>query len=125
MQFGPVVPILRFFDEAKMREFYLGFLGFKLDFEHRFEPETPLYAQITRDNCVIHLSEHHGDGTPGSVIRIPTTELDAYHAELTAKRYKYYRPGIQLMPWGLREMTVQDPFGTKLAFYEPKPATAA
>lgn len=119
MQFGPVVPILRIFDEDKMREFYLGFLGFKLDWEHRFEPETPLYTQVSRGNCVLHLSEHVGDGTPGSAIRIPTGDLDAFHAELTAKRYKYYRPGIQQQPWG-RDMTVQDPFGSKLTFFAAK-----
>ncbi len=47
MQFSPCVPILRLYDEAKSKDFYLGFLGFTLDWEHRFEPETPLYAQIS------------------------------------------------------------------------------
>lgn len=122
MKFGPVIPVLRFFDEAKMREFYLGFLGFAVTFEFRFEPETPLYLGVKRADCLLHLSEHHGDGTPGSNIRIMTDSLDAYHAELTAKRYKYYRPGIELQPWGLREMTVQDPFGSRLTFFSPEPA---
>lgn len=120
MNFGPIVPVLRFFDEAKMREFYLGFLGFEVTFEFRFEPETPLYLGVQRGDCLLHLSEHHGDGTPGGNIRIMTDSLDDYHAELTAKRYKYYRPGIEMQPWGLREMTVQDPFGTKLTFFAPK-----
>lgn len=115
MQFGPPIPILRIFDESKMREFYLGFLGFNLDWEHRFEPEMPLYAQVSRGDCLIHLSEHVGDATPGSAIRIAASDLDAYHADLTAKQYKYYRPGIQQQPWG-RDMTVQDPFGNKLIF---------
>lgn len=116
MDFGQPTPILRFFDEDKMREFYVGFLGFKVDWEHRFEPDMPLYARLSRGNCVLHVSEHHGDGTPGSAIRIPTDDLDAYHAELTAKRYKYYRPGIQEQPWG-RDMTVQDGAGNKLTFF--------
>lgn len=116
MDFGQPTPILRFFDEDKMREFYVGFLGFKIDWEHRFEPDMPLYAQLSRGHCVLHVSEHHGDGTPGSAIRIPTDDLDAYHAELTAKRYKYYRPGIQEQPWG-RDMTVQDGAGNKLTFF--------
>jgi catechol 2,3-dioxygenase-like lactoylglutathione lyase family enzyme len=120
MDFGPVTPILRFFDEAKMREFYIDYLGFRLDWEHRFEPETPLYAQVSRGRCILHLSEHHGDGTPGTTIRIPTDDLDGYHAELTAKRYKYYRPGIQEQPWG-RDMTVQDGSGNKLTFFAKTP----
>ena len=121
MQFGPIIPVLRFFDETRMWEFYLGFLGFETTLEFRFEPETPLYCGVKRGACLLHLSEHHGDGTPGANIRIMTDSLDAYHAELTAKRYKYYRPGIELQPWGLREMTVQDPFGSRLTFFEPKP----
>ena len=48
MAFHAPVPILRIFDEAKAREFYLGFLGFTVDFEHRFEPGTPIYLGISR-----------------------------------------------------------------------------
>lgn len=119
MDFGPIIPVLRFFDEAKMREFYLGFLGFTVTFEHRFEPNTPLYLGVKRGQCVLHLSEHHGDGTPGSNVRIATDSLDAFHAELAGKAYKYNRPGIELQPWGLRELSVQDPFGTRLVFFDP------
>src|SRR4051812_9278801 len=32
--YGPVVPVLRIFDVAKAREFYAGFLGFTVDWEH-------------------------------------------------------------------------------------------
>src|SRR5216117_847986 len=89
MKLGRVTPILRIFDEAKAREFYVDFLGFKVDWEHRFEPDLPLYMQISKDGCILHLSEHHGDCCPGAAVRIETTELDAFHAELTAKHYKY------------------------------------
>ena len=88
MSFGITTPIFRIFDEAKAKEFYVDFLGFKVDWEHRFEEGLPLYMQISRDGCVIHLSEHHGDCTPGSAIRIETTELEKLQAELLAKQYK-------------------------------------
>jgi uncharacterized glyoxalase superfamily protein PhnB len=113
----PPIPILRIFDEARMREFYVDFLGFKIDWEHRFEPGTPLYLSISKGDCVIHLSEHHGDACPGSSMRILVGDLEEYHRELMAKQYKYYRPGIQEMPWGTWDMTVGDPFGNKLTFY--------
>ena len=35
-------PIFRIFDVAKAREYYLGFLSMKLDWEHRFAPDLPL-----------------------------------------------------------------------------------
>jgi len=116
MKFGPPIPILRSFNEAKARELYVDYLGFTVDFEHRFEPGTPLYMQVSRGDCKIHLSEHHGDASPGSTIRISCDELEAYHQELTAKQYKYYRPGLCDQEWGTREMSVEDGNGNKLIF---------
>lgn len=113
------VPILRIFDEARARDFYVGFLGFRIDWEHRFEPGTPLYMQVARDACVLHLSEHHGDATPGSALRIPVADLDALQADLLGKRYKYARPGIEEMPWA-RDMKIADPFGNRLIFTAPR-----
>jgi uncharacterized glyoxalase superfamily protein PhnB len=116
MSFGRLTPILRIFDEAKAKEFYVDFLGFTVDWEHRFEDGLPLYMQISRDGCVIHLSEHHGDCSPGAAMRIETTELEAFHAQLIARNYKFARPGIEDMPWGTRDMSVKDPFGNRLTF---------
>ena len=102
MAFGKTTPILRIFDETKAKEFYVGFLGFKVDWEHRFEEGLPLYMQISKDGCIIHLSEHHGDCSPGAAIRIETNELETFQKHLLGKNYKYARPGIEEMPWGTR-----------------------
>ena len=116
MTFGKTTPILRIFDETKAREFCVDFLGFTVDWEHRFAPDLPLYMQVSRDKCVLHLSEHHGDGSPGAATRIETDALDAFHEELMVRQYKYARPGIEKMPWGTRDMSVRDPFGNRLTF---------
>lgn len=47
------VPVLRIFDEAKAREFYIDWLGFKIDFEHRFEEISPIYMGIYIGDCHI------------------------------------------------------------------------
>ena len=120
MSLGKITPILRSFDEAKTREFYVDFLGFKVDWEHRFADDLPLYMQVSKDDCIIHLSEHHGDCSPGAHLRIESTGLDEYRKELLAKKYKYSRPGIEEMPWGTCEMTIGDPFGNKLTFWVPQ-----
>lgn len=117
MRLSNTTPILRIFDEAKAREFYVEFLGFKVDWEHRFGDNFPLYMQVSRDGCLLHLSEHHGDACPGAAVRIETDELDALEAELQQKAYKYMRPAIETMPWG-RDMSVKDPFGNRLTFYD-------
>ena len=116
MSFGKTTPILRIFDEAKALEFYVEFLGFNLDWQHRFEANFPLYLQVSRGDCVLHLSEHHGDCSPGAALRIETDELQAFHQQLLAKDYHYAKPGIETAPWGSEEMTLLDPFGNRLVF---------
>jgi catechol 2,3-dioxygenase-like lactoylglutathione lyase family enzyme len=115
--FERTIPILRMFDEAKAREFYLGFLGFTLDWEHRFEDDLPLYMQVSRAGLTLHLSEHHGDGTPGSIVFVAMKGIADYQKELAARTYTYGRPGIEDMPWG-KVMTVIDPFGNRIRFCE-------
>jgi catechol 2,3-dioxygenase-like lactoylglutathione lyase family enzyme len=112
------IPILRVFDEAKARAFYVGFLGFQVDWEHRFEPGLPLYMQVSRDGCVLHLSEHHGDGTPGSAVFVRMTGLAAFHREISARDYPYQRPGVETAPWKAKLMELTDPFGNRLRFSE-------
>ncbi|CAN5628575.1 glyoxalase superfamily protein [soil metagenome] len=119
MRLTRTTPVLRIFDEAKAKEFYVAFLGFTVDWKHRFEDDLPLYLQISRDDCVLHLSEHHGDCSPGAAVRIETDELDAFHQQLLAARYKYARPGVEQTPWGTREMSIADPFGNRLTFTSP------
>lgn len=120
MQVNRLIPVLRMFSIEKAREFYLDFLGFRLDWEHRFEADFPLYMQVSRGPLVLHLSEHHGDASPGAALLIDVEGLNAFHAELAAKPYRYAKPGIEETPWGTREMAVTDPFGNRLRFSEMK-----
>lgn len=112
------VPILRSFDEGKAREFYIDWLGFKVDWEHRFAPDLPLYMQVSRDGITLHLSEHHGDATPGSHIRVEIKGVGELHAELAARGYKNNRPGLESPEWGGLELTVTDPCRNLITFFE-------
>lgn len=116
MAFRNTTPILRIFDETIAKEFYVDFLGFTVDWEHRFEEGLPLYLQVSRDGCVLHLSEHHGSCCPGAAMRIETDELEAFRQELVDKRYKNARPGMEKTPWGSNDLSVTDPFGNRLTF---------
>ncbi len=116
MSFGRTTPILRIFDEAKAKKFYIDFLGFKVDWEHRFEKTLPLYLQISKDDCILHLSEHHSDCSPGAALRIEASELTKFQQQLLAKQYKYARPNIVETPWGSQDMSINDPFGNRLTF---------
>lgn len=114
---SPAIPILRIFAEDKAREFYQDFLGFTLDWEHRFAAGMPLYRQVSRSGLVLHLSEHYGDATPGSTVFVPVDGIDAWQQELAAKNYGYAHPAVTAVPWG-RQMEIADPFGNRLRFCE-------
>jgi ribosomal-protein-alanine N-acetyltransferase len=118
VSFQRVVPILRIFDIDKAKEFYVDYLGFIVDWEHRFEAGMPLYMQVSRDGLVLHLSEHHGDGTPGTTVYVETRGVREYHAELGAKEYGYLRPGIEEDEIGTC-INLTDPFGNRLRLNEP------
>ena len=116
-----VIPILRIFSVEKAREFYVGFLGFTWDWEHRFDDNAPLYAQVSRGSIVLHLSEHHGDGSPGMHLHLFMTGIEEFHRELGDRKYRYGRPGIEPQFWGARTVTTYDPFGNVLVFAERDP----
>jgi catechol 2,3-dioxygenase-like lactoylglutathione lyase family enzyme len=118
ISFQPATPILRIFSLEKAKEFYLDFLGFKIDWEHTFEPGTPVYMQVSRGSLQLHLSEHHGDSVPGSAIFVYMSGIDEFHRELSEKKYRHMRPGIVEQPWQMREMGVIDPFGNRIRFGE-------
>ena len=76
--------------------------------------------QVSRDGCILQLSEHHGDACPGASMHIQVTELDAFVRSLVEQNYKYAKPGIEEVPWGNRQTQIADPFGNKIVFFEPK-----
>ncbi|MCS4241047.1 catechol 2,3-dioxygenase-like lactoylglutathione lyase family enzyme [Rhizobium sp. BIGb0125] len=117
ISFQRTCPIIRIFDEDKAREFYVDFLGFQLDWEHRFGDNFPLYMQVSRAGLVLHLSGHHGDASPGSNTFVVMKGVQAYQKELIAKDYTYMKPGVETLPWGL-QMEVTDPFSNRIRFCE-------
>lgn len=118
MKFTRVVPVLRTFDTDKATEFYVDYLGMTVDWEHRFEPDLPLYRQVSRGDLVLHLTEHHGDSTPGSVVYIYVTDVRALHAELSERASVGHNlPGLETSD-GRTEFGVTDPFGNRLRFGE-------
>jgi len=118
MAFTTITPILRILDEAKAKEYYVDFLGFKVDWEHR--AEGPLYMQISLGECRIHLSEHDGDARQGAAVKLHTDEIEKYVEELVAKEYPpgvaEQDLGVAEQPWGSLDMLLVDPFGNRLVF---------
>jgi catechol 2,3-dioxygenase-like lactoylglutathione lyase family enzyme len=114
---GPVIPVLRMFDVAASKRFYVDYLGCTLDWEDG-EGDRPVYLQVSRGELVLHLSSHHDDGTPGGVVLVEIEGLDTLHAELREQGYPYLNPGIEAGPGAGRQMELIDPSSNRLRFYE-------
>ena len=115
-----VVPVIRIFDVEKAKAFYLGYLGFRWDWEHRFDEKAPTYAQVSRAGVTFHVSEHHGDGSPGSAFLVNMTGVEAYHRELASRGYHHMRPGLEESEWEGLTVQVIDPFGNRIRFREKR-----
>ena len=71
VSFQKTIPVLRIFDVERAKEFYAGFLGFSVDWEHPFEDNAPAYLQGSRAGLVLRLTEHHGNCCPGPLEGTP------------------------------------------------------
>jgi len=109
---------VRIFDYKKAIEFYIDWLGFKIEWEHRFDENAPVYMEISKNGMTIHLSEHHGDGTPGTHVFAWCNDIREYHNELIEKKYKYNRPGLEKTFYGTLAFVANDPFNNKISFNE-------
>lgn len=113
-----VKPIFRIFDYNKAVEFYIDWLGFTIDWNHAPE-NSPVYMQVSFEDIVLHLTEHHGDCTPGGRIHIEDfKDLKKYHKKLIAKNYKFNKPGIEPAFYDPETLCMEaiDPFGNRLTF---------
>ena len=118
MNVEKVIPILRIFDYKKAVEFYIDWLSFTINWQHTFDENTPVYLEIERDGLIIHLSEHHGDGTPGTNVFVWCNGVAEFHEEIIKKNYKYNKPGLEKTFYGSLAVTVIDPFHNQIIFNE-------
>ena len=112
------IPVLRMFDEAKAKAFYLDYLGFEVDWESRFSPTAPLYMQIHLGDAIIHLNGHAKEDAPISQINIPVLGLENYCEYLIAKGADYPQPSVVDPRYQGRntDMNIYDPFNNHLVF---------
>ena len=116
--FQQIIPILRIFDVAKAKEFYVDYLGFNLNWEHRFEGVAPVYMEVQRGDFRIHLTEHHGDACPGANCYVRMTGIVEFHAELAAQTTAICGRASRRPNGTRRMMEVIDPFGNRIRFAE-------
>jgi catechol 2,3-dioxygenase-like lactoylglutathione lyase family enzyme len=104
-----VIPILRVSDAAAALAWYQR-LGFRQQWEHRFEPGFPAFVSIARGPVQLFLSEHTGDARPDTLIYLRLADLDSIAAE--------FGTAIEQPPWG-PEIHLHDPDGNRLRIGTP------
>jgi len=118
-----VVPALRITDYQRSKAFYVERLGFRVEWEHRFEPQFPVFMAVVRDGMQFYLSEHSGDCQVGGLVHLVVEDVDAWHRDFEGRGVRPTElPNDDL---GFRNMTVTDPDGNQLRFMEPSSKDAA
>ncbi len=110
-----VFPQLRITSADKSLPFYIHRLGFVVDWEHQFEPEFPLFYQITRASQTIFLTEHRGDCQVGGAVYFVVPDVDHCYRQFIANGVKVVQ-SPQNTSWETREFLITDPDGNRLRF---------
>jgi catechol 2,3-dioxygenase-like lactoylglutathione lyase family enzyme len=115
-----VFPQLRMTNWERARAFYVDGLGFSVDWEHRFEPGLPVFAQLSLDGLSIFLTEHSEDCKVGGAAYFIVEDVDALYREISSPRRGITPEELPSeTPWQTREMVVIDPDGNRLRFAAP------
>lgn len=111
------IPTLRILNYNEAVEFYIDFLGFTIDWEHRFGPSEPVYMQISRNHLTLHLSENKRFQT-GIITFVDTKGVEEFHKELVERNTTKSIPEVSKTDWQTLQMEIEDPFGNLLRFNE-------
>jgi Glyoxalase superfamily protein len=99
VRIAQVTPVLRIFDVGVAKSFYCDYLGCSVDWQSADGSSGPVYMQVSRGPLVLHLSSHHGDGTPGGGVLIEVTGIKELQDELQAKDYRFMNPASSRARW--------------------------
>lgn len=111
-----VTPVLRVTSASASFPFYVQGLGFTVDWEYRHEPNFPVFAQLTREDQSIFLTEHADDCQIGGAIYFAVPDVDECHQAFQAAGV-VHTDSPQDTAWKTREVSVTDPDGNRLTFF--------
>lgn len=101
-----VIPILRVTSASAAVEWYAK-LGFKKEWEHRFEPHLPAFVEISNGSMRVFLTEHTGDANFGTTVYFRIPDVDEFVKNVPEAK-------VEDTPYGMREVDLKDPDGNWL-----------
>ena len=108
-RFEAAVPILNVKNVPRSLAYYVEKLGFRKEWDWGAPPS---FACVQRDQVRIFLCQD-GQGAPGTWISIFVQDVDALYEDYK-RNGAVIRQAPTNLPWGLREMNVEDPDGHRL-----------
>ena len=116
-----IAPFIKCSDITESLRFYTNLLDFKVVQAPDPEAFMSMYARLEREESVVHLSQHAGDGVFGSVIYIQVKNIDEIYNQFLVDGLKMQETsGITMQPvqqtWGMKEFYVADPDGNIIRF---------
>jgi catechol 2,3-dioxygenase-like lactoylglutathione lyase family enzyme len=102
-EFECAIPILNVQNFAASMDYYVNKLGFRKKWDWG---EPPTFGCVTRGNVEIFLCEG-AQGKPGTWMSIFMSDVDLLHEEYKNSSAIIRQPPTN-MPWGTREMNVED-----------------
>jgi len=105
-KFECAIPILNVSNFATSIDYYTNKLGFTKKWNWG---TPPTFGSVTRDGVEIFLCEG-GQGRSGMWMSIFMDDVDALFKEYTSSGAIIRQPPVN-MPWGTREMNIEDPDG--------------
>lgn len=114
------IPVLRVFDYQQAVDFYVGRLGFKLDWERRPD-EGPFQLQISMDQIILLLVQYPDKGSLGSWVLVRGFKhLVAYRKRIMEQADHMSLPPLKQVPGepGTLSMAIIDPFFNRIEFRE-------
>jgi catechol 2,3-dioxygenase-like lactoylglutathione lyase family enzyme len=102
--FEEIVPILRVADADAAVAWYTR-LGFRKEWEHRFDQDCPAFVSVAQGPVRLFLSEHLGDARPDTLVFLVVDDVDAVVTE-------FGRPAGD-QPYGC-DFELRDPDGNRL-----------
>lgn len=116
-----IVPVVRCSNLARSVTFYTTVLDFELA-EPVDDYSDPGFAALIRQEDVLFLSSHRGDGTFGQAIAVLVREVDSLWSKFISRglqppeRPSPVHHGPTDQTWGTREFYTDDPDGNTLRF---------
>jgi catechol 2,3-dioxygenase-like lactoylglutathione lyase family enzyme len=107
-----MIPTLRITNYRRSLAFYTELLGFTVDWEHCYDPDTAVFMQVSRGGMTLFLTQHADDCDTGGLVHFFIPDVDAWYGELRRKGVPV-RQAPHICIEGHRMMTLVDPDGNQ------------